>query len=155
MEIINIAKNATNDVQSSRQMSRREAEIICWEAKRYQVMNQYLNAPDTYNETSAPASSIRRDILDKNRWKFARSYGGAEILTSLRQHLKWILIGAKDTLDLNVKKKKIWMRQIQISEKLLSRQPNKKEKQVNDTSGKYKQKVEPPFSVGLGIYFHQ
>ena len=47
------------------------------------------------------------------------------------------------------------MRQIQISEKLLSRQPNKKEKQVNDTSGKYKQKVEPPFSVGLGIYFHQ
>ena len=29
MEIINIAKNATNDVQSSRQMSRREAEIKC------------------------------------------------------------------------------------------------------------------------------
>lgn len=106
MEIINIAKNATNDVQSSRQMSRRETEIICWEAKLYQVMNQYLNAPDTYNETSAAASSIRSNILDKNRWKFARSYGGAEILTSFRQHLKWIITGAKDTLDLNAKKKK-------------------------------------------------
>ena len=106
MEIINIAKNATNDVQSSRQMSRREAEIKCWEAKLYQVMNQYLNAPDTYNETSAATSSTRSNILDKNRWKFARSYGGAEIITSFRQHLKWIITGAKYSLDLNAKKKK-------------------------------------------------
>lgn len=35
-----------------------------------QVIDQYINAPDTYNKIFAAASSIRNDILNKSRWKF-------------------------------------------------------------------------------------
>ena len=47
-----------------------------------------MNEPDTYNETFAAASLIRRDILGKNRWKFTRSYNDDKIPTSLEQLLK-------------------------------------------------------------------
>ena len=64
-----------------------------------------MNAPDIY-KTFAAASLIRQDILNKNGWKLPRSYDNDEIPTSLEQLLKWIIIGLKDTVDLNAKKKK-------------------------------------------------
>ena len=66
-----------------------------------------MNAPDTYNDSFAAASLIRRDILDKNRWKFTGNYNDDEVPTSLEQLLKWIIIGLKDTVDLKAKKKKV------------------------------------------------
>ena len=84
-----------SDVQFSRPKSGREAEIICSEAKRDQVIDQHMNAPDAYNEIFAAASSVRRDVLNKSRWKFRGSYDDYEILTSLEQLLKWVIIGLK------------------------------------------------------------
>ena len=69
-------------------------------------MDQCMNAPDTYNEIYAAASLIRRDILNKNRSKLTVSYDNYEIPTSLEQLLRLIIIGLKDTVDLNAKKKK-------------------------------------------------
>ena len=74
-----------SDVQFSQPKSRREAEITCSKAKRDQAIDQYMNALDTYNEIFAAASLIRRDILNKNRWKFTGSYDDSEIPTSLEQ----------------------------------------------------------------------
>ena len=65
-----------------------------------------MNAPDTYNEIYAAASLIRLDILNKNRSKLTVSYDSYEIPTSLEQILRWIIIGLKDTVNLNAKKKK-------------------------------------------------
>ena len=94
-----------NDVQFSRPKSRREAEIICSEAKRDQAIDKYMKAPDAYNEIFAAGSLIRRDILNKNKWKFTGSYDYYEIPTSLEILLKWTITGLKDTVDLNAKKK--------------------------------------------------
>ena len=44
-----------------------------------------MNAPDTYSEIFAAASLIRRDILNKIRWKFTASFDDNEIPTSLEQ----------------------------------------------------------------------
>lgn len=66
-----------------------------------------MNAPDIYNEIFATASLLRRDIFNKNRWKFTGSYDDDEIPNSLEQLVKWILIGLKDTVDLNAKKRKM------------------------------------------------
>ena len=38
-----------------------------------------MKASDTYNEIFAAASLIRRDILNKNRWKFTGSYDDYQI----------------------------------------------------------------------------
>ena len=75
-----------------------------------------MNAPDAYNKIFAAASLIGRDILNKNRWKFTASCDD-EIPTSLEQLLKWIIISLKDTVDLNAKKKKMWIWQLKILEK--------------------------------------
>lgn len=93
-----------SDVQVSWPNSRREAEILCSEAKRDQLIDQCMNAPGTYNEIYAVASLIRRDILNKNRSKLTVSYDNYEIPTSIEQLLRWIMIGLKDTFGLNVKK---------------------------------------------------
>ena len=95
-----------SDVQLSRTKSRRDAEIIYLEAKRDQSIDQHMNEPDTYNETFAAASLIRCDILGKNRWKFTRSYNDDKIPNSLEQLLKQTIIGLKETVDVNAKKKK-------------------------------------------------
>ena len=65
-----------------------------------------MNALDTYNKIFAAASLVRCDILNKNRWKFTGSYDDYKIPTSLEQLLKWVIIGLKNTVDLNTKKKK-------------------------------------------------
>ena len=64
---------------------------------------------NAYNETFAAALLIRRDVLNKNRWKFTGSYDDDKIPTSLEQLLKWIIIGLKDNVNLNAKKKKMQM----------------------------------------------
>ena len=47
-----------------------------------QVIDQYINAPDTYNKIFAAASSTINDILNKSRWKFT-SHDGYKTPTSL------------------------------------------------------------------------
>ena len=117
-----------SDVQFSQPKSCREAEIICSEAKHDQVINQYKNASDTYNKSLVAASLIRHDILNKNRWKFA--------------------------VSLNAKKKKNVDVQIKnISEIVIT--STKSKKQVNNASGEFRENVETPLSVGLGLYIHQ
>ena len=64
---------------------------------------------NAYNETFAAALLIRRDVLNKNRWKFTGSYDDDKIPTSIEQLLKWIIIGLKDNVNLNAKKKKMQM----------------------------------------------
>ena len=58
-----------------------------------------MNAPDKFNEIFAIASLIKRDILNKNRWKFTGRYDDNEFSSSLEQILKWIIIGLKDTVE--------------------------------------------------------
>ena len=67
------------------QFSRPKSKITCSKAKRDQAIDQYMNAPDTYSEIFAAASLIRRDILNKYRWKFTGSFDDNEIPTSLEQ----------------------------------------------------------------------
>ena len=113
-----------------------------------------MNAPDTYNEIFAAASLIRRDILNKNRWKFTRSYHDYEIPTLLEQLLKRIIIGLKNTVDLKVKKKK----NVDVTMKNISKiiiMSTKSRKQINNASGEFRQIVETPFSVDLELYIHQ
>ena len=104
--IKSIILRKVSDVQFSRPKSRIDAEIICSEAKLDQATDHYMNA---YNETFAAALLIRRDVLNKNRWKFTGSYDDDKIPTSLEQLLKWIIIGLKDNVNLNPKKKKMQM----------------------------------------------
>ena len=89
--------------------SRGEAEIICSQAKHDQAIDQYMNAPDIFNEIFAIASLIKHDILNKIRWKFTGRYDDNEFASSLEQILKWIIIGLKDTVEQKAKKKKMWM----------------------------------------------
>ena len=70
------------------------------------------------------------------RWKFTGNYDN-KILTSLELLSKWTIIGLKDTVDLNAKDKK--------KSTILK-------KQVNNTSGEFRQNVETPFSVGILVY---
>ena len=87
-----------------------------------------MNAPDTYNKSLVAASLIRHDILNKNRWKF--------------------------TVSLNAKKKKnVDVQTKNISEIVIT--STKSKKQINDASGEFRENVEIPLSVGLGLYIHQ
>ena len=143
-----------SDTQFSQPKSRREVEMICSVGKRDQAIDQYMNAPDTYNEIFAAASLIRRDILNKNRWKFTRSYHDYEIPTLLEQLLKRIIIGLKNTVDLKAKKKK----NVDVTMKNISKiiiMSTKSRKQINNASGEFRQIVETPFSVDLELYIHQ
>ena len=125
-----------SDVQFSRPKSRRQAEIIFSEAKRDQAIDQYINATDTYNEIFAAASLARRDILNRKRKKFKGSYGDYKIPTSLEQLLKWIIIGLKDTVNLNAKKKENVDVIIKNISEIIITSTKSKEK-VNNASGEF------------------
>ena len=99
---------------------------------------------------------IRKDILDKEKWVFKGDFNKYELPKSLKSLLQWIIIGPKSNIDLApLKKQSVEIAVRNIGEIIMNSVKTKKQVSYNSAGESFRDSVETPFTVGLGLYMHQ
>ena len=140
----------------ARPKSRREAEIICSKISHVEAMENYRNSPDEFNELFDAAFLVRKDILNNQPWNFTGNFEDFELPVTLKSLLQWIIIGPKSSIDMCPKKKEaIDITVRNIGEIIVNSVKTKRQASYNSANDTFRDSVETPFSVGLGLYVHQ
>ena len=140
----------------SRPKSMRESDIICSNKSQDNAVDSFKNLPDEYNQLFEAAAQLRKQILKNKKWNFSGSFEGFNIRTSLLAFLKWVVLGPKSDIDLSPKRKENVDTTVRnISEVIMKSVKTKRQVNYNTISGNFRNNVETPYLVGLGLYIHQ
>ena len=135
--------------------SRRQSEVVCSTSSQEEAMENYRNSPDDSNEMYETASLVRKDILEGRNW-FKGGFDWYELPTSLKYLLKWIIIGPKVDVYLCPKKKESIDNVVKtIGEIIAKSVKTKKQVSYNNEKASFRDSIETPFSVDLGMCIHQ
>ena len=116
------------------------------------------NNYDDINLVFKVATTIRKELLESQSWKFEGSFSNFTVPKALSTLLKWILIGPSVELSETSENTELNKMISVISQVLMQAVKTKRQVQYNPKDGSdgstYNTK-ETPLSVGLGLFLHQ
>ena len=140
----------------SRPPARRLSEQLYSADCQAKAIETYKNNSDDYTTIFEAAKIIRNELLKHRNWKFDGDFSGFDLPVSLSSLLRWIIVGPKNTVDTILKKNSIDNRVDNIAQIIVK--ASKSDRQVKHKSSpdaNFREVVETPFSVGLGIHVHK
>lgn len=142
------------DIVFSRPPSRTQAERVCSSTICGDAVNKsYSNSSEEYSALFEAAKLVRRKILVQEKWQFTGDFSGFSIPQELKLLLHWIITGPRTTIDTGFKKKAEVEKSVNVLSEIVMNSV-KTNRQVN-TQGTFRQIVETPFTVGLGMHVHK
>ena len=140
----------------SRPPARRLSEQLYSAGCQAKAIETYKNNSDDYTTIFEAAKIIRNELLKHRNWKFDGDFSGFDLPVSLSSLLRWIIVGPKNTVDTILKKNSIDNCVDNIAQIIVK--ASKSDRQVKHKSSpdaNFREVVETPFSVGLGIHVHK
>ena len=149
-----LQSNVTN-VVFPRPLCRRKPENIHSGQLNKKLVDDHSNKADDFAAIFEVAKILRRDIMNLRQWKFNGSFDDFKIPKSLTTLLEWVLVEPSSSFTNESVKKTTTKYNINNNAQIIMRSTKSRKQVTQNTESPYKDTVETPFAVGLGILVHK
>ena len=134
----------------SRPPCRRKPENIHSDQLNEKLVDDHSNKTDDFAAIFEVAKILQRNIMNV-QWKFNGSFDDFKIPKSLATLLEWVLVGPSPSFTNESVKKTTTKYNINNIAQTIMRSTKSRKQATQNTEFPYKDTVETPFAVGLGI----
>ena len=140
----------------SRALSRRKSDNVYTDSCKNKLVDDlyYSTKADDFVAIFDLAKIVRKDIMEERQWKFRGSFSGFEVPKSLSTLLEWILVGPKTSYSDNSVKKTAIDSCINNIAQIVMRATKSRKQVTQSADSSFRDTIETPFAVGLGILVH-
>ena len=119
------------------------------------MVDDYSNKADDFDAIFEVAKILRRDIMNLRQWKCNGSFDDFKIPKSFTTLLEWVLVGPSSSFTNESVKKTTTKYNINNIAQIIMRSTKSRKQVTQNTESPYKDTVEIPSAVGLGILVHK
>ena len=153
--IKSLLQSNVKNVLFSRPPCRRKPENIHSDELNKKLVDDHSNKADDFAAIFEVAKILRRDIMNLLQWKFNGSFDDFKIPKSLTTLLEWVLVEPSSSFTNESVKKTTTKYNINNIAQIIMRLTESRKQVTQNTESPYKDTVETPFAVGLGILVYK